>query len=451
MKYSYACAAVCAVLLSGCAGSSAVPTNTAPFSPGAANHTAAALAVSSAYVPRYHVVALNALGGSFASGISDNEQDWISGYSLLPDNATLHATLWYATAHNAADLSTLGGANSAVEWPNHLPGTVVGISQIAQTDPLGEQWSCSYPAGYGFLPYTGQECRGFVWMNGAMKPLGTLGGNNSFAAGSSQAGQMVGWAETAVHDSTCNAPQVLQFEAVRWDRAGRAVALPPLPGDPDSAATAINDAGNAVGISGICENAVGALSAEHMVLWHGGVPMQLPSFGGSAWNTPEMINDENDVVGFSDFPGDQNGSNFNGHAFLWTAREGTVDLGVLSGDAVSFAYSVNDLKQIVGQSCTAGCGSSRAFLYQRGKMYDLNALLDAASSSYDLIFANDVNDEGQITGLAVDRTSGAIVAYRLVVDGEILASSVQAVTLRPDGALNYHVHLGPFGRPIVTR
>jgi probable HAF family extracellular repeat protein len=188
-----------------------------------------------------------------------------------------------------------------------------------------------------------------------------------------------------------------------------------------------------------------------MILWHNGIPHKLATLGGSAFNTPEMINDENTVVGFSDLPGDKGGNNFNGHAFRWTQSIGTVDLGTLSGDTISFAYSVNDSGQIVGQSCnTNQCSVSRAFLYQNGTMYDLNGLLDSASAGFNLIFANDINDEGQITGLAVD-PSGAIVGFRLNPDGTTPARSGEAVTMRSGKALNYHVHMGLFGRPIVTR
>lgn len=435
-------AAALAALVSGCGGGSALAPQTS------SQDVTASTALAG--IPQYHLVALASLGGSVVAGISDNERDWVSGYSLLSGNSVINAAVWYPESTSAVDLGTLGGGNSAVEWPNHTANAVVGISQIAKADPLGEQWSCSYPAGAGFLPYTGQECRGFVWSGGAMRPLGTLGGNNSFATGSNARGQIVGWAETGVHDSTCISPQVLQFEAVMWDRARDAQVLRPLGNDPDSAATAINNRGYAVGISGICQNAVGARSAERMAIWKDGTPSSIPTLGGSAWNTPEMINERNQVVGFSDLPGDRNGAYFNGHAFLWPAAGGrTADLGVLPGDAVSFAYSINNRGQIVGQSCTSGCASSRAFLYQNGTMHDLNALLDASSASYDLIFANDVNDEGQITGLAVDQSNGSIVAFRLEPTGALAQNSSRSVTIRSASSLHYHLRIGPFGRPIV--
>ncbi len=82
--------------------------------------------------------------------------------------------------------------------------------------------------------------------------------------GSDRIGQVVGWAENGVHDPTCNtAFQILQFRAVIWQPNGTMQELPPLPGDSTSAATAINDLGQVVGISGDCGVAVGSVSARH--------------------------------------------------------------------------------------------------------------------------------------------------------------------------------------------
>ena len=100
-----------------------------------------------------------------------------------------------------------------------------------------------------------------------MQALPTLGGINGYAAGVNDRGQVVGWAETPVHDPTCSAPQVLQFRAVLWEpRRHRKRELRPFPGDSTSAATAINNRGQAVGISGECDVAVGRFSARRAVL-----------------------------------------------------------------------------------------------------------------------------------------------------------------------------------------
>jgi probable HAF family extracellular repeat protein len=278
---------------------------------------------------------------------------------------------------------------------------LVGVAETAEIDPLGEAWSCSF-----FFPSaTGHTCLGFVWQNGEMEPLATLGGNNGFATGANNQGQVVGWAENTVHDPTCNPPQVLQFRAVQWDTRNDDVReLPPLPGDTVSAATTVNDRGQVVGISGICDNAVGRFSAAHAVLWDDGLAVELGDLGGEAWNTPMAINRRGDVVGFANISG---GGGFNAHAFLWTEADGMQDLGTLPGDAISQALGINGLGQVVGLSC-GGSGCS-AFLWENGVMTDLNTLVEHGSAGH-IVFANDINDAREITGQAIDPDTGDAVA-----------------------------------------
>jgi probable HAF family extracellular repeat protein len=274
-------------------------------------------AANAAAAAPYQVTVLPSLGGSESSGSSINNRGWIAGYSNLPGDQTRHATLW--RDGSLTDLGTLGGPNSAVLWPvknNH--GVIAGISQTAAPDPLGERWSCS-----AFLPAAtavGHQCLGFAWQNGVMRPLPTLGGTNGFATGVNSRGEIVGWAENTVHDSTCVPPQVLQFRAVVWGpRPGEIRELPPLPGDTVSAATAINNRGQVIGISGICDRAVGRFSAIHAVLWEDGKPIDLGSLGGVAWNTPMSINQRGDVVGFANASAAAGGS-FAVHALRRHAR-----------------------------------------------------------------------------------------------------------------------------------
>jgi probable HAF family extracellular repeat protein len=275
-------------------------------------------------------------------------------------------------------------------------------------DPLGEIWSCAE----AFFPSSsGHTCRGFVWQDQVMSALPTLGGNNGVAAGANNLGQIAGWAETAIHDPTCIAPQVLQFEAVIYEpKIGRVTPLPPLPGDSDGTANDINDLGQAVGISGICANAVGGASAAHAVLWENGTPTNIGNLGGVAWNTPTAINNHGLIVGFSDLPGDSAASP-NYHAFIWTKSAGMTDLGTLPGDALSIAWGINDEGQVVGQSINSS-GSSRAFLWQNGMMTDLNTLV--AQGPLSLVYANDINDSGEIVGGAYNSTTGDSPAFMAV-------------------------------------
>jgi probable HAF family extracellular repeat protein len=359
---------------------------------------------------RYRIINLgNPLGGTSSAGNAMNNLGWAMGTANLPGDTTQHAELWLPGLH--LDLGTLGGPNSAVTFANHSNrGQIVGIAETSDMDPFPETWSC---AGAFFPGATQHVCLGFVWQNGSMTALPTLGGYNGFAASVNNLGQVVGWAETAVHDPTCAPPQVLQFEAVIWGPGnGQIHQLPGLGDDPDTAATAINDNGQVVGISGICQNAVGAFSAKHAVLWQDGQPIDLGNIGGHGWNTPTSINNQGQIVGFANQSGDLINGNlaFKFHAFFWTKERGMRDLGTLSGDAISEALGINEAGQVVGVSYGAGFSHPRAFLWQDGVMMDLNNLI-SAGSNLTLEVAGDINDRGEITGTAFDSSAETSPAF----------------------------------------
>lgn len=357
--------------------------------------------------PAYIAYDIQPIAGISAGANGLNNLGWASGTSTVASGDT-HAALW--SPGNVIDLGTLGGASSGVEWPiknNH--GLIVGISETDVTDPLAEGGSsCG-----AFLDLHGHTCLPFLWQNGTLAALPLLGGNNGFATGLDNAGNAVGWAETALHDPTCIAPQVLQFEAVEWTAEGKRV-LSPLPGDSTSAATAINDAGEIVGISGDCDVAVGRFSARHAVLWLKGHPMRLPTLGGEGWNTPMAINNGGTVVGFSDRAGDVvNGKlTANFQAFVWNPDRGIRQLPAVAGDVLSEATGINDFGQIVGTSFPAA-GGSRMVLWQNGTVYDVNTLLPPDSPLL-VLASGDINDSGEITGFAC------------VVSGNVCGNEVHA-------------------------
>lgn len=348
------------------------------------------------------------LGGTVSRGTAINNEGWVAGFSALP-GGNEHAALW--RDGSVLDLGTLGGPdrNSSVVWPGlNSQGVVVGIAETDDLDPLHEEWSCT-----AFFPsVTGHICRGFVWDDGVMQALPTLGGYQGFATGVNSEGKVVGWAETPVHDPTCNAPQVLQFRAVVWQpKAGSMQELPPLAGDSTSAATAINERGQVVGISGDCDIAVGRFSARHAVLWENGAVREIPNLGGTTWHTPMAINGAGDVVGFSNpaGPGDPTGE-FIAHAFLWTRNSATAqDLGTLDGDLFSEALSINSRGQIVGLSF-GGTHGTRAVLWQNGTAINLNTLAGTGFADV-LVSAQDINDAGQITGRVRDHLTGRTMVF----------------------------------------
>ncbi|MFC3651837.1 hypothetical protein ACFONN_09800 [Dyella humi] len=356
---------------------------------------------------KYQVRNLGSLGGTSSAGISIDNVGLVSGFSNLAGNQSMHAALWLNGS--AFDLGTLGGPNSGITWPvKNDYGVLVGIAETAQLDPLGENWSCS-----AFFPtVTGHICRGFVWRWGHMHALPTLGGNNGFATGANNFGLAVGWAENTVHDSTCDptSTQVLQFKPVVWGPGEDDIqALPLIGNDTSGAATAINDHGQIVGISGLCDQAVGRYSAIHAVLWQNNHATDLGSLGVPAWNTPMAINEHGMVVGFANVLGGGSAGNFNAHAFIWTAGGGMRDLGTLPGDSISEALGINDEGVIVGESC--GANGCRAVLWRRdGGIVDLNTLV-APGYTDQLVYANDINDAGAITGQAVNATTNIASAF----------------------------------------
>jgi probable HAF family extracellular repeat protein len=364
--------------------------------------------------PHYAISDLPSLGGTNSRANSINNRGWLAGYSNLAGNQTRHAALWQDGV--LTDLKTLGGPNSATTWSvKSNSGIIAGISQTSTPDPLGEAWSSAafYPGATG----TGFINLGFVWNNGQMQALPTLGGNNGFATGANSRGQVVGWAENTCHDPDCVPPQVLQFRPVMWDtKKNKIHEFPLVAGDTSGAATGINEQGVAVGISGICDQAVGRYTAKHAVIWDKkGNVTDLGNLGAELWNTPTNINQRGDVVGFaatsnSDLDGDFL------EAFIWTADGGMQPLGFLPGDVHSEAYGINEKRQVVGLSCDAN-GACRAFIWENGVMTDLNDL-KPASYTAKLEQARDINEAGEIAGRSLDPVLGRRAFLATPVNGD---------------------------------
>jgi probable HAF family extracellular repeat protein len=106
------------------------------------------------------------------------------------------------------------------------------------------------------------------------------------------------------------------------------------------------------------------------------------------------LNDAGEVVGQADFAGDTLHN-----AFLW--KNGTMkDLGNLG--LSSAAHDINSKGQVVGASRVSLVPSqASAFLWENGgPMVDLNTLIPANSALH-LVFAEHINDRGEIAGNGV--------------------------------------------------
>jgi len=320
----------------------------------------------------YTITDLGTLGGTFGCAMGINDRNWVEFMDTLPAEQ-LHAGLWVAGLK--IDFGTLGGPDLNSEiWYGGVNnrGQAVGYAETSAL--LGDNF-----CGFG----TGHQCLPFIWHNGVMATLPTLGGNNGMAAVINNRGQVVGTAENDSTNPVCSPSHIAP--PVLWEK-GQPQELPTYPGDRDGIATSINSRGQAVGSSGNCA------TLDHALLWEDGRVTDLPSLGGAQYNIPYAINDPGQVVGVSDLAGDEIA-----HAVLWQGGIAS-DLGALPGDSYSEADGINRQGQVVGGSCgETGC---TAILWQDGTMTDLNNLIPAGSSLY-LYFAHAINSQGEIVGMAL--------------------------------------------------
>jgi len=362
--------------------------------------------------PRYKVVDLGPLGGTYSQAFYVTSQGMASGEASLADG-NWHAILWQGRSKR--DLGTLGGLNSSAFGSPNATGQVVGEAETSHPDPNGEDFCGFYGSG---APWSGTTCLGFLWQDGSMTPLATLGGYNGAASAINNRGVVAGNAETARRDSTCppydpsqGQYQVLENKPVVWEN-GRIRELPTYKDDPDGFAIAINDYGQAAGGSGVCStfNVINGLylSPVHALLWDHGKVTNLGSLGGNFGNQAHAINNRGQVVGASDLAGD---AVF--HGFLWSQSTGIEDIPPVPGDTYSVALAINDPGVVTGVSIDATFTNLHAFVVVDGAPTDLNTLI-AADSSLQLETACGINSRGEITGLAVEKSTGQYRGYLLI-------------------------------------
>jgi len=293
-----------------------------------------------------------------------------------------------------------------------------------------------------------------------MTSLPTLGGPNGQASMVNNRGEVAGFAETAVPDPNCPAPQMLQFKPVIWANSSIEQALPTFPGDTDGVALHLNDNGQAVGASGSCAaynlNFGNNLQPLHALLWQNGVATDLGNLGGTGHgfgNVAQAVNNLGQAVGVSDLAGDASS-----HAFLWTQASGMQDLGTLPGDVYSVAVAINDVGQVTGVSIDANF-NLHPFFWQNGVMTDLATLIPANSTLLPML-ACGINSNSEFVGAAVDKITGDMHGYLAVPSNSAAAQarkgSVAAAEYGPvlvsDKALRtveQFVRLGRFGMRVT--
>jgi probable HAF family extracellular repeat protein len=310
---------------------------------------------------------------SSTTWISDN--GLIAGQSrnglvdpLIPGLAEIRAVLW--RDGEAIDLGTLGGNESSAFSVNNR-GQVVGVA----TSTIRDQFS-----------FFVTQLRAFLWEDGAMQDLGTLGGPEAWALFVNEGGQVAGFSLTnyTVNPVTGSPTQ----DPFLWEH-GTMLDLGTL-GGTFGWPYGLNNRGQVVGTSNLFRNFY-----FHPFLWSKPGPMRdLGTLGGN-FGIAEGINDSGEVVGWATNKNDQALL-----AFLW--RNGVMtNLGTLNGDDCSIAFHINSKGQVVGISFPCAGGPAHGFLWQSGSMTALNALLPPGSSLTlwgDGIF---INDRGEIAAVRV--------------------------------------------------
>jgi probable HAF family extracellular repeat protein len=315
--------------------------------------------------------------GQATNGIAD---------PLVPSFQEVRAVLW--KDGTATDLGTLGGYESGAQAVNDH-GQVVGLATNTIPDPFS---------------IFGTQVRAFLWRDGAMQDLGTLGtGTDSQAEFVNASGQVAGWSFT---NTTINpATGLPTTDPFLWEK-GTIQDLGTL-GGTQNYPYGLNNRGQVIGASSLIGDP-GCLSfcETHPFFWDRGVLKDLGTFGGN-YGFALGINDSGEVVGWATNENDQ--LEF---AFLWSDGVMT-NLGTLNGDDCSAAFHANSKGQIVGNSFSCEGGPSHGFLWQNGVMTDLNALLPPGSSVTPWGDGAVINDRGEIASLNV-LPDGSLHAFLMV-------------------------------------
>jgi probable HAF family extracellular repeat protein len=326
-----------------------------------------------------------------------------------------------AAGAEAASRYTMRDAGS-LGYGTTVATAINASGQITGESYLGTEVVVKCPVPRDKPPCFTHPGHAFLWSNGTLTDLGTLGGLDSSGSAINDLGEVVGTSDTSIGSSaftdqsgTMTAintgnpaaindsgeiagggpfPVVNQpgdvFEQAFTYQNGQTTVLGLLPGEGGvyTAADAINSSGEVVGS--------GDNSASDERAWkdQNGTMTDIGTLGGPQASA-SAINKSGQIVGFAQTRSDAD------HGFLSSGGKMT-DLGLNV-----FPNAINDLGVIVGQGQTGD-----AFVDSGGTIQNLNNLV-APGSGFTLTEATGINDNGQIVADGSNNTTGQTHAFVL--------------------------------------
>jgi probable HAF family extracellular repeat protein len=329
-------------------------------------------------------------GGASAQTVWISANGFVAGFSEngLIDPRTGQpagvAVLW--DGRRAINLGTVPGGTESIALSVNSLGRVVGFSNN------------DIPDAFSLVGFPTQT-RAFAWQNGVMRDLGTLGGPDASASFVNDHGQVAGFSYTNSFAST-NCPWSLTTAPFLWEdgkmidlgtlggtcgysnwlnERGQVVGQSNLAGDVTAHpflwtksegmkdlgtlggafgyANWANDAGEVVGVA----TTVGDKSI-HAFLWKDGAMTDLETVGSDPSSEAKSINSRGQIVGASF---DLSTANVDLHGFLWEDGGPIMDLNALvspgSGVTITNAFDINERGEIAGNGFLVN-GDTRAVL-----------------------------------------------------------------------------------------
>ena len=326
--------------------------------------------------------------GAFAayantSTSNPNANCFIPFNPLAPDCFVQHPVVLHNGTLTKLDVLP-GGANAQTVWIS-ANGLVAGFSENGLIDPQTGQ-----PAAVASL-----------WEGRKVINVGTVpGGTESLASAVNSLGRVVGFSNNDIPDAFSLAGFPTQTRAYLW-QDGVMRDLGTL-GGPDASASFVNDHGQVAGFSytDSTVNPITGVPTTHPFLWENGKMTDLGTLGGTLSGSPLLItfgwlNNRGDVAGASNLAGD-----VSQHPFLWTKSEGMKDLGTLGG-TFGYANWVSDSREVVGIATNLNDQALHAFFWRDGVMTDLETVGTDPDSE-----AKSVNSQGQVVGASFDLAAG---------------------------------------------